>query len=271
MDSPSRRRGRPRQSNIEPGQGTVQSLDRAIQLMQALAKDGPANLTELALRIGMPPSSAHRLLNTLETYALVEFETATQDWLIGVEAFRIGSAFKARGNLVQRAHDIMQGLVDETGETANLAQAHEGDIVVLAQADTSNPIRAFFPAGARVPMHSSGIGKALLAYLQRSEVEQILRRRGLPAFTPATITSAEKLFDQLRTIRTRGWSLDDEERYGGMRCIAAPIFNEQAQAIAGISVSGPAARFEEAAITEIAAKVKRAAAELTAKIGGISA
>lgn len=268
MDVVARKRGRPRSVSNDHGAGTVQALERAVHLLQALAKDGEANLTDLALRIGMPPSSAHRLLTTLETYALVEFSSATQEWGIGVEAFRIGSAFTQRGQLVERARVVMHRLVEDTGETANLAQEHDGEVVVLSQADTPNPIRAFFRAGTRVAMHSSGIGKALLAEKDRASIERLLQRRGLAEFTPKTLTSPERLFADLALTRERGWSFDDEERYAGMRCIAAPIFNAHGEAIAGISVSGPSARFTADAVAEMAVKVKRAAADLTAGTGG---
>lgn len=270
MDNQARKRGRPRSASPETGGGNVQALERAVQLLQAMAKDGESNLTELALRVGMPPSSAHRLLTTLQNFALVEFEPATQEWGIGVEAFRIGSAFTQRGQLVERARDVMHRLVDETGETANLAQEHEGEIVVLSQADTPNPIRAFFRSGMRVPMHASGIGKTLLAEMDRASVEKILQKHGLVEFTEKTLTSPERLFADLETIRQRGWSFDDEERYAGMRCIASPIFNMHGEAVAGISVSGPTARFTMDAVAEMAAKVKRAAAELTGKTGGMT-
>ena len=263
-----RGRGRPRGNTIEPSTSTVQALERAVYLLRALAEDGEANLSELALRVGMPASSVHRLLSTLETHAMVDFNAATQDWSIGVETFRIGNAFIQRGNLVERARDVMHHLVEETGETANLAQEHDGEIVVLSQADTTNPIRAFFRAGMRVPMHSSGIGKALLAQKDRRAIELILQRRKLETFTDKTLTTAERLYADLAATRARGWSFDDEERYAGMRCIAAPIFNHHGEAIAGISVSGPTARFTPVAIPKMAACVTRAASRLTEATGG---
>ena len=263
-----RGRGRPRNDLSEIPQGNVQSLERAILLLQVLAKSGQSILSDLALRAGIPASTAHRLLRTLETHKLVEFNEHEQVWLVGVETFRIGSAFAQRGNLVDIARDVMQQLVQETGETANLAIADDGEIVVISQIDTQNPIRAYFPTGTRVPMHSSGIGKALLAEFDKCDVEFILKRRGLKSFTERTLTASDILFANLELTRNRGWSLDDEERYLGMRCIAAPIFNAYGEAVAGISVSGPTGRFDDIAIPEMAAKVRRAAAQVTELSGG---
>lgn len=266
--APKRSRGRPRSATPETQGGTVQALDRGLMLLGALAREGKTTLTELALGIGMPPSSAHRLLITLQKHGYADFDEATQEWMVGVEAFRVGSAFAQRTSLVDAAREVMRRLMDETGETANLAIAADGDVVFMSQVETQHPIRAFFSPGTRGPMHASGIGKVLLADMARRDVERILQKKGLADFTPKTITSPEALFKDLDLTRERGWSFDDEERHLGMRCIAAPVFNGFGEAVAGISVSGPVVRLDDAAIAEVAPKVKRAAAEVTRLIGG---
>ena len=266
--TPKRSRGRPRSTTPDASKSTVQALDRGLMLLVALAKEDKATLTELALRIGMPASSAHRLLVTLQKHGFVELDEATQEWMVGVEAFRIGSSFSQRTNLVEAGRDIMRRLMEETGETANLAIADDGDVVFMSQVEAHNPIRAFFGPGTRGPMHASGIGKALLADLSRSDVERILQKKGLPEFTPKTLTSSEALFSDLASTSQRGWSLDDEERYSGMRCVAAAVYNAFGEAIAGISVSGPAVRFPDAVVSELGPKVRRAADEVTQAIGG---
>ncbi|MEO0622644.1 MAG: HTH-type transcriptional regulator BhcR [Pseudomonadota bacterium] len=265
--SQRRARGRPR-TTPEAQAPTVQALDRAINLLSTLARDGRATLSELAEKVDMPASSAHRLLTTMQAHALVEFGETSQDWTIGVEAFRIGSAFVQRGNLVDLSREVMRALVDDTGETANLAIPDEGEVVFLSQVDTQNPIRAFFRPGTRVHMHSSGIGKALLAEFDRRVVEQILNRRGMPGWTEKTLTTANALFADLETTRARGYSFDDEERHTGMRCIAAPVFNAYGEAVAGISISGPTGRISTEAVERLGGRVREAAAEVTEITGG---
>lgn len=269
-DQGSRRRARGRPRTVEPDAqgGTVQALDRAVMLLRALARDGKATLSDLAHRTDMPPSSAHRLLATLAAHGLVEFADATQDWMIGVEAFRIGAAFVQRSNLVDISREVMHRLVADTGETANLAIADEGEVVFLAQVDTQNPIRAFFRAGTRVHMHSSGIGKALLASFDPRRVEAIMAQRGLPGFTAKTLAQPAALMADLAKTRARGWSLDDEERFVGMRCIAAPIFNAYGEPVAGVSISGPTVRFDDAHLARLGARVRQAADEITRLTGG---
>jgi IclR family acetate operon transcriptional repressor len=120
-----RRRGRPRREVPEAEDAPVQSLDRAIALLAAIAEADGLTLTDLAARAGLPLSTAHRMLLTLQRRDLAEFEPSAQLWFVGVETFRIGSAFLRRRKLVDRGRDAMAGLVAQCGETANLAVAEE--------------------------------------------------------------------------------------------------------------------------------------------------
>lgn len=266
--APKRSRGRPRSASPDAPAASAQALDRGLQLLRLLSRERRSTLTEIALSAGMPPSTAHRLLTTMQRHGVTEFDETTQEWLVGIEAFRIGSSFLYRTNLVEAGHEVMRRLTEDTGETSNLAIADDGEVVFVSQVETHNPIRAFFRSGTRSYMHASGIGKALLAELPREDIEQLLQRKGLPEFTSKTRTSAGELFADLDDIRERGWALDDEERYVGMRCVAAPIFNPFGEAIAGISVSGPTVRFPDRTVAELGAQVRRAAGEVTERIGG---
>ncbi len=183
-----RSRGRPKSFNPNPEQTTVQALDRAIVILKVLAGGEGMSLTELAEASGQAPATVYRVLSTLAAHGIVEVQPATQLWFVGQEAFRIGSAFLGRTNLVEQARVVMRELMADTGETANLAIADGGQVVFLSQVETHEPIRAFFRPGTRGPIHASGIGKALLAYLPEAAVERIVREQGLPAFTARTIT-----------------------------------------------------------------------------------
>lgn len=263
-----RPRGRPRSVVSDASSATIRALDRGLVLLRELARVRNITLSDLATRTEMPPSSTHRILSTLQKHGFVDFDETTQEWMIGIEAFRIGNSYLLRTNLVEAARKTLRRLMEETGETANLGIADDGDVVFVDQVETQNPIRAFFRPGTRGHMHSSGIGKSLLADMPRREVEKIITEKGQPGFTPRTLTSSEELIDDLRKTRKRGWSIDDEERYSGMRCVASNIYNTFGEAIAGISVSGPAVRFPDSVIAELGPKVKQAADEVTRAIGG---
>lgn len=263
-----RSRGRPRGSSSDAPAAAAQALDRGLHLLALLARERKATLTEIALSAGMPPSTAHRLLTTMQRHSVTQFDEDTQEWMVGIEAFRIGSAFLQRTNLIEASRDVMRQLTNSTGETSNLAIADDGDVVFISQVESHSPIRAFFRAGTRGHMHASGIGKALMAELSRQDVERILQKKGLPEFTENTLTRPDDLFADLRTASARGWALDDEERHLGMRCVASPIFNPFGEAVAGISVSGPTVRFTDHALPEFGTEVRRAAYEITERIGG---
>jgi len=263
-----RKRGRPRSSTAESRNSTVLALDRGLTVLRALAREGGATLGDLALRVGMPPSTAHRILATLENHQFVEFDETLQIWTIGIGSYRIGSTYLLRTNLIDASRKTMQNLMKETGETANLAIADDGHIVFISQVETQNPIRAFHRPGTRSPMHASGIGKILLARMSRKDVEKLLLKSGLPEFTPNTLTSPEALFTDLDISARRGWAYDNEERYTGMRCIAAPIFNAFGEAVAGLSVSGPTDRFSNDVLQKMGLSVRHSADLITAMTGG---
>lgn len=266
-----RRRGRPRLQPDErqDNSGTVQALERGLQLLQLLSKSGSASLSDLSLQIGLPASTAYRLLTTLQKLEFVAFDDAQQEWSVGIEAFTVGSSYFNRANLAEAARSVMRQLMLDTGETANLAiLTDSGQVTFLTQVECTHPIRAFHLPGTRSPAHSSGIGKALLAELSQQQVEKVLQQTGLHEFTAKTLTTPKALFDDLKNAYLNGWAYDDEERHVGMRCIAAAIHNTRGDAIAGISISGPTVRFSNDKLTILGNQVRQAAADVTRKIGG---
>ena len=149
---------------------------------------------------------------TLEKRGLVEFDHVAQLWHIGPRAFVIGARFIRRTNLVERARPIMRKLMEATGETANLGIQQEGSVLFLSQVETQASIRAFFPPGTLSPMHASGIGKALLAHMDDVRLEKLLRSEDFEQFTDHSITDPVALKTHLIEIRSKGYSVDNEEK-----------------------------------------------------------
>ncbi|WP_269929843.1 HTH-type transcriptional regulator BhcR [Aminobacter sp. HY435] len=263
-----RQRGRPRAFQPSPDAGSVQSLDRALRILAIVAHGDGLSLSEISAASDLAAATAYRMLTTLQNHGMVEFDGDGQLWSIGVETYRMGAAFLRRRKLVDRARTVMQELMERTGETANLGVAEDDCVVFVSQVETHQAIRAFFRPGTRSPFHASGIGKAVLAHLDRERVNAIVRKAGLDAYTERTLSEPALLARDLDQIRTRGWSVDDEERYPGMRCIAAAVFNEFGEPIGGVSVSGPTVRVTSERLGEIGPIVRDAAAELTRMIGG---
>ena len=264
-----RPRGRPRAFHDKTDQNTVQSLDRALELLTLLTGQPGLTLSELAAESGQAVASVYRALVTLQGHGMVECEEPGQIWHIGSGAFRVGSAFLRRTKVVERARQPMDALMRETGETANLGVEVGDEVLFLSQVETHEAIRAFFPPGTKAPMHVSGIGKALLGWYSEDRVQAIIARRGLERFTTLTHSSVSALLRDLAHTRARGYAIDDQERAEGMRCVAAPIFNSHAEPVAGLSVSGPAFRMSLSEASRFGALVRAAADRVTEATGGV--
>jgi IclR family acetate operon transcriptional repressor len=263
-----RQRGRPRSFNAPADATSVQALDRGLKILAIVAEGDALSLSEVAARSGIAASTAYRMLTTLAAHGMVEFDQTAQLWSVGVGTYRMGAAFLRRRKLVDRARAVMQELMEATGETANLGVAEDDCVVFVSQVETHQAIRAFFRPGTRSPFHASGIGKAILAHLPPERVVAIVRKAGLEAYTQKTLADPASLARDLLVVRARGFAIDDEERNEGMRCVAAAIFNEFGEPVAGISVSGPTVRVTPERAIAVGPLVRQAAEEVTKAIGG---
>ena len=268
--------GRPRLIKTGPGEapaagqhlsGSVQALERGLNLLAIIAEADGLSLTSIAQRAGIAPSTAHRILTTLKANGFVQ-DDSHGNYLIGVQAFRAGSAFLRNRKLADVGRITLRRLMEDSGETANIAIEIESSVVFISQMESHRSIRAFHRPGARGPMHASSLGKAMLAALTDEAVAQKLHRVGMPRLTERTIVDPDALFADLAIIRKRGWAIDDEEQAEGMRCVGAAVYNEHGEVIGAISVSGPTVRVTEERLGELGPMIKRAAAEITERVGG---
>lgn len=266
--APKPARGRPRGWDDKTDQNTIKSLDRAMLVFEYLSEDQGKALSALASETGQSAATVYRILVTLEGRGLVELDRRTQLWHVGAQAFVIGNKFLRRSGLIERARPVLRKLMEDTGETANIGTEKGGLVLFLSQVETHENIRAFFPPGTLSPMHSSGIGKALLAEMDAARLDRVLADHDLAVFTAHTITDRDKLRANLAEIRRNGFAVDEEEKNLGMRCIAAPVFDVNQEAVAGISVSGPTSRVGQAQVAALSQAVIAAAQELTLAIGG---
>jgi IclR family transcriptional regulator, acetate operon repressor len=263
----SRNRGRPKAFHDKSQSATIQSLDRAVGVLKTVAEGNGMSLTEVAETSGQAAATCYRILTTLRKHRIVEFDEASQLWHVGLEAYRIGTTFIRRNSIAEQSRHVMQRIMTETGETANLAILDRGEVVFISQIESNELIRAFFRPGTRGAAHASGIGKAIMAYLPDRHISELLPGR-LERFTANTITGRPDFVAELAEIRANGWAVDDEERTVGMRCIAAPMFNAFGEAIAGISLSGPSVRVRRERDAELGALIRAAADEVTRATGG---
>src|SRR6195256_527985 len=211
--------------DAEPRDGGVQSVDRALQIIETLAEDDEGyRLSDLAVRTGLSTSTAHRLLTTLEKRRFVQFDPTCSKWHVGAQSFAVGATFTRRRNVVAQAVPYLRKLRDRTRETANLAVVDDEAIMVLTRVESREIMRSLTKVGGRVAMVASGVGKAVLATYSDAEVGAIIRHHGMPRLTEKSIVRPGDLFKELAAIRRQGYAVDDEEACMGLRCIAAVVY-----------------------------------------------
>jgi len=250
--------------------GGVQSVDRALSILETLAEDDEGyRLSDLAIRTGLSTSTVHRLLATLESRRFVQFDRTDSKWHVGSRAFTVGATFARRRNFTTQAIPYLRKLRDLTRETANLAVVDDEFIVVLTRMESREIMRSLTQVGGRVAMVTSGVGKAVLATYSDEDVGAVIRHHGMPRLTEKSIVRPSDLFKELATVRKQGFAIDDEEAQMGLRCVAAVVYNALAEPLAAISVSGMTSRITDQRLAEVGRMVREVAAELTAALGGV--
>ncbi|AWK43941.1 glyoxylate bypass operon transcriptional repressor IclR [Photorhabdus laumondii subsp. laumondii] len=259
-------------ANNAVANGQVQSLSRGLTLLEYISESpGGIALTDLAQQAGLPNSTTHRLLTTLQQHGFIRQIGDLGLWVIGSHTFIVGSSFLQSRNLLALIHPILRRLMEDSGETVNLAilDHSEYEAVIVDQVQCNALMRMSAPIGGKLPMHASGAGKAFLSTLSDNQLVQLLHKKGLHSYTQHTKTTPSNLKENLEQARKQGYSFDDEEHALGLRCIAACIYDEHHQAFAAISISGPVSRITDDRITELGALVIRAAKEISKEYGGI--
>ncbi len=254
--------------NAESGKGTVQSVERALDILEALNENGEMGLVELSQFTGLNVSTVHRLLGTLIERGYARQNPQTSKYSLGLKMLFFGKSLRDKYELRALAKPFLRELVDLSGETANLAIIDRDEAVFIEQVESPKMVKMFTQVGTRVPLYCTGVGKALMAYLRDEEIDHYVRTRNLLAETENTITDAEALKAELHRIRKNGYSVDDQEYEEGVSCIAAPVFDGSGRVVGAISVSGPTGRFDlEQAVTCLAGDLKRVAREFSARLG----
>lgn len=245
----------------------VKSLARGLHILLALAEHphGLA-LADLARAVDLAPSTVHRLLQTLQQLRFVR-ESIDGLWQVGVASFEMGSAFFVARDWVGDLHPALVRLAG-LGETANLGTLDGSEVIFVSQVECTEVMRMVAPLGSRAPAWASGVGKALLAAMSEAQRRAQLPQELGPAFTDSTLTDWASLEADLAHARQRGYVLDLEERNPGLRCVAAPVFDEFGQARIAISLSGPVARMNDERVVELGREVAQTAYEFTLNLGG---
>lgn len=244
--------------------GGVQSVERALQLLETLAttREG-LGVSDLGQATGLAPATIHRLLATLVANGYARQDPATRRYSLGSALIRLGST--AGGFIGAWLRPYLAELVEISGETANLAVLEDGYVTYVAQAPSRHRVRMFTEVGNRLSPHSNAVGKVLLAYRPREAVERILERRGLPPRTARTITDQPTFLAELDRVVEQGYAVDTGEEEEGVRCLAVPVRGPMGE-VAALSVSGPAERLDQPRRERILPHMLRLADQVSAAL-----
>jgi DNA-binding IclR family transcriptional regulator len=243
----------------------VQSVDRAITILELLAHDGESSVTEIAGGLGVHKSTAFRLLATLEAHRLVEQINDRGRYRLGVGNLRLAGATTARLDVVTEARPVSRQLATDTGETVNITVRSDTSALYLDQAAGSSALQSHNWVGQRIPLHATSNGKVLISELSDDDLAAALP--DLPRFTDLTITSRRKLAEELAEVRRVGYALAVDELELGLTAAAAPIRSAHGDIIASMSISGPTFRLDEKRLAEAVPMVVAAALEVSHRLG----
>jgi DNA-binding IclR family transcriptional regulator len=243
----------------------VQSVDRALTILEILARSGESGVTEIAAALAVHKSTAFRLVTTLEQHGLVEQVEGRGKYRLGVGLLRLAGATSARLDVVQEARPLCKQLAAATGETVNLATLSGNSALYLDQVAGSSALQSHNWVGQHIPLHATSNGKVLMAWLEDKELSDLLGR--LPAYTGQTVTNKAALRKQLAQVREDGYAVAVDELEVGLTAIAAPVHNAHGDVICSISVSGPTFRLHASRCDDVVPLVVDAADELSHRLG----
>ncbi|MFC7456475.1 IclR family transcriptional regulator [Brachybacterium sp. GCM10030267] len=249
-----------------PGTGTVQSVERAAQVLEILARDGQSGVGQIARELDVHVSTASRLLGALENHDLVERSEAGSVVQLGVGVLRLAASTRSGLDLTDQAGPVCDALAEELGETVNLAVYRSGSAVNLYQAEGTRTVALHNWVGGRTVLHATSSGKMLLAHLPRDESEPLIAA-DLERFTERTITAPDLLRRELRIIRERGWAQAVEEFEDGLNAVAAPIYGPEGTVIAALSAAGPTYRLAPDELPAAAETLLGGAREISRRLG----
>jgi DNA-binding IclR family transcriptional regulator len=244
----------------------VQSVDRAISVMEFLSQRGWSGVTEVANELDVHKSTAYRLLTTLRDRGLVEQDAVTEKYRLGFGLVLLASTVRADLDILRCARPVCERLSDQTQETVTVAVLEGDDAVVIHQNISRSSALNVDWTGMHTPLHATAAGKIFLAHMPDDQRRRILRRP-MERFTENTIVDKAVLRDGLQEIREKGYGHTVEELEGGLNAIGAPIRSPDDVVMGAVSVSGPAFRLSTDSIPEMAELVKGAAAQISRCLG----
>ncbi len=240
------------------------AVERALAILEAVAQraDGLTN-SDLSRRLGIPKSSASYILRTLERRGYLRREAESGKYRLGLKVLSLGREVLAGLDIKKVALPVLRALVERTQLTTHLAVLDHGEAVYIEKVEGPGFIKMDTWVGRRMHVHSTSVGKALVAHLSKAEVEAIVHGHGLKKRTPRTITGLGRFLAELDKVRAQGYAVDDEENSLGARCLGAPVFGVLGNVEAAVGVSGTTTQIDDSSLPRIAELVKEAARKIS--------
>ena len=245
---------------------SVQSVDRAVSVMEFLSRRGWSGVTEVARELDIHKSTAYRLITTLRERGLVEQDAATEKYRLGFGLVLLARAVRADLDILGCARPVCERLSERTRETVTIAVLEDDDAVVIHQSISLASALGVDWTGRHTPLHATAAGKIFLAYMPEDQLLRILEGP-LERFTENTIADPASLKDNMSKIRDEGYGFTVEELEPGLNAVGAPIRRADGAVVGAVSVSGPAFRLPPDALPEIGGLSKRAATEISRCLG----
>lgn len=256
----------PRPNNL------VQTIERVSLILDILGQSPQGiSIRDLSARIKLPKGTTHRLLSSLSYFGYVRQNQKSRNYFLGLKLVELGQLLLNQLDLRKEAESFLRDLAERTKETVHMVFLDRDEIVYIDKVELDhNPsgLRMASRIGLRNPAHSCAVGKVLFSHLPEEELDRIIKEKGLIKRTENTITDPVQLKEHLKSVRSKGYAIDDEENERGIRCIAAPIFNEAGKAVAAVSISGPAFRVTKKVIQErLKKEVMKTALKISQRLG----
>ena len=246
----------------------VKSAKRTLDILALMtSREARMSFTEISVALDLPRSSLHGLLSTLLESGWLTYEPASRTYGLGIRTLEAGNAYLRTDDLPSRARPFMERIRDELDETVQLSVLDGRFNVYVAKVDGQQALVLASAVGRRLPAHATGVGKVLLADLDRATLDRLFARVTLEQYTKNTASNKAELYGRLQSIRDDGYGTDDEEYTVGVRCVAVGIRDQRGQVVAAMSVSVPVIRFDDQIAARARALLLEAAAGLSAALG----
>jgi DNA-binding IclR family transcriptional regulator len=251
----------------KPRRMRLSSVANAIRLTKAFSEsEYEMGISALASRLGLAKSTVHRLATTLVEYDILEQNRESGKYRLGLALFELGTLVRRKMDAASASHNEITQLAESTGETVQLALLDHLSVLYIRIRESKQAVRMSSSLGSRAPAHCTSVGKALLAHAPAELVSQVIEN-GLKRFTINTITEPSALLEELASVRSRGYAVDDEEIEVGLRCVAAPIRDHSGHVVAAISVAAPVQRMTKKNIQSTVPGVVAAAEAISRRLG----